>query len=63
MAPDEIEIGTPLRDRLAEAGIDPVDYAETVDMAIDTVLYADVSPSAWAGLLEEYREAKARQTR
>jgi len=59
---ESAERAVPLRQRLADAGIDPVDYAETVNMAIDTVLYADVSASAWDDLLAEYRE-KAGQGR
>lgn len=59
MTNEDAERGVPLRDRLAEAGIDPMDYAETVAMDIKTVLYADVSSQAWGELLDEYLEKKA----
>jgi|GEM_PF-3689983 len=56
---EDAERGVPLRDRLAEAGIDPMDYADTVQMDIKTVLYADVSAETWKELLAEYLEKKA----
>jgi len=60
---ESVERGIPLRLRLADARIDPVDYSEAVGMGIGTVLYADVSDGAWNELLAEYREAIARRDR